>query len=89
MSFLDWPIEVERAPCTLMQVANDWPKSPSSAFAQAFPQINYALMWDSQLINAQAWRLEQQRDVGMKQSAICIAEAMQIHHVCRWSCSPR
>jgi hypothetical protein len=51
-----------------MHVANDWPKSPSSTFAQAFPQINYALMWDSQLINAQAWRLEEQRDVGMKQA---------------------
>jgi hypothetical protein len=74
---------------TLMHVAHDWPKSPSSAFAQAFPQINFALMWDSQLINARVRRLEEQCDVGMKQSAICIAEAVQIHHVCRWSCSPR
>ena len=43
--------------------ASVWPKDSSPFFAQEFPRITYTLMWDSQLINAQAWRLGEQRNV--------------------------
>jgi Peptidase family M48 len=63
MSFLDWPIEVDKGPCK----SDPWRKRVAEElidrFSQAFPQITYTLLWDSQLINAQAWRLGEQRNV--------------------------
>jgi hypothetical protein len=64
MSFLDWPIEH----CQSGGRAGDTRRRKSashliSLFARAFPQITYRLIWDSPLINAQAWRLGKGRNV--------------------------
>jgi hypothetical protein len=62
MSFLDWPIEsrvADKADARRRRLA----EGLIARFALQFPQINYSLKWDSQLINAQAWRLGEQRNV--------------------------
>jgi hypothetical protein len=63
MSFLDWPIEVEQASCKAGARRKRLAEELIALFAQGFPQITYTLMWDSLLINAQAWRLGEQRHV--------------------------
>jgi hypothetical protein len=62
MSFLDWPIED-------YQFASQSARRQNVAarliglFARAFPEVNYSLIWDSRLVNAQAWRFGQARNV--------------------------
>jgi hypothetical protein len=63
MSFLDWPIEVEQTPRKTDARRKRLAEELVARFAQAFPRIIYRLIWDSQLINAQAWRLGEQRNV--------------------------
>jgi hypothetical protein len=63
MSFMDWPMETE---------GDDWRSHARrrrnalrliEAFAGAFPTIAYTLVWESRIINAQAWRLGEARNV--------------------------
>lgn len=66
MSFLDWPIEKCRFNHRLchtrrQNIASQLIKS----FACAFPRINYRLVWELPLINAQAWRLGEARNVSL------------------------
>jgi hypothetical protein len=63
MSFLDWPIESEQAAAKTDQRRRRLAEVIIARFAQVFPQITYTLIWDSLLINAQAWRLGEQRSV--------------------------
>jgi hypothetical protein len=63
MSFLDWPIEVEQVPRKTDARRKRLAEELVARFAQAFPQITYRLIWDSRLINAQAWRLGEQRNI--------------------------
>ena len=73
MSFLDWPIEY----CQSGGRAGDTRRRKSashliSLFARAFPQITYRLIWDSPLINAQAWRLGEGRNRLIDGGTVCI-----------------
>lgn len=63
MSFLDWPIEVETPPHRANARRKRLAEQLIARFSQAFPQISYTLVWRSPLINAQAWRLGEQRNV--------------------------
>jgi hypothetical protein len=63
MSFLDWPVEVKQPPRKVNARRKRLAEELIARFAQVFPQITYTLMWGSQLINAQAWRLGEQRNV--------------------------
>jgi len=63
MCFLDWPTEVEKGPRKSDSRRKRLAEELIARFEQAFPQITYTLLWDSQLINAQAWRLGEQRNV--------------------------
>jgi hypothetical protein len=63
MSFLDWPIESEQTARKADARRRRLAEGLIARFALLFPQIAYTLNWDSQLINAQAWRLGQQRNV--------------------------
>jgi hypothetical protein len=63
MSFLDWPIErtqtslrTSRRRLFLLNLLLD-------RFRDAFPEIEYEVMWESTTINAQAWRLGSRRYV--------------------------
>jgi hypothetical protein len=63
MSFLDWPIEVEQISRKAIARRKCLAEELVALFSRQFPQITYTLMWNSQLINAQAWRLGSQRNV--------------------------
>ena len=63
MSFLDWPVESEQAARKADVRRRRLAEGLITRFALLFPQIAYTLNWDSQLINAQAWRLGEQRNV--------------------------
>jgi hypothetical protein len=63
MSFLDWPFERDRSP---RESDRRWRRVAVELielFAAAFPGITYRLVWDSPIINAQAWRLGEARNV--------------------------
>ena len=87
MSFLDWPIEVERAPCNADARRQRLAEEPivrlcaSISANQLRPDVGLAADQRSGLAARGATRRWHEA------SAICIA--VQIHHVCRWSCSPR
>jgi len=63
MSFLDWPLEQHRAPqrndARRKRVADE----VIERFSKAFPGVTYRLLWNSRIINAQAWRLGEARNV--------------------------
>ncbi|MGY2805303.1 MULTISPECIES: M48 family metalloprotease [unclassified Bradyrhizobium] len=63
MCFLDWPIEVQQAARKADARRKRLTEELVVRFARKFPQITYTLIWDSPLINAQAWRLGEQRNV--------------------------
>ena len=63
MAFLDWPQEIDRPQCAAASRRKQIAEQLISRFAAAFPQIAYTLKWESRLINAQAWRLGEQRNV--------------------------
>lgn len=63
MSFLDWPFETtqtslqeSRRRLVLLNLLLD-------RFRNAFPEIDYEVLWESPTINAQAWRLGSSRYV--------------------------
>ncbi len=63
MSFVDWPVEsrltFSRTDARRKRIA----ARLIQLFERAFPSINYSLVWESRLINAQAWRLGESRNV--------------------------
>lgn len=63
MSFLHWPIEnpqlSRRSQRRRLAVASRL----IGQFQRVFPEITYELIWESQLVNAQAWRLGTRRYV--------------------------
>jgi hypothetical protein len=63
MSFLGWPAEEK----LLRQRSQSRRRSVALAllnkFGRAFPEITYALLWESPTINAQAWRVGTVRHV--------------------------
>lgn len=63
MSFLDWSVESEQAPRKAYVRRRRLAEALIARFVLLFPQIIYTLNWDSRLINAQAWRLGEQRNV--------------------------
>jgi hypothetical protein len=63
MSFLGWPTEKPRCGPRLRRWRKRAVLELSSEFQRAFPDITYELIWDSALINAQAWRLGPRRYV--------------------------
>jgi len=63
MTFLDWPQEIDRPPRAADARRKRTAEDLIARFATAFPQIDYTLVWGSKLLNAQAWRLGEQRNV--------------------------
>lgn len=63
MTFLDWPQEIDRPPRAADARRKRTAEDLIARFAAAFPQIDYTLVWGSKLLNAQAWRLGEQRNV--------------------------
>jgi hypothetical protein len=63
MSFFDWPTERVQIndPRNLRRRAIA--SRLIQLFAQKFPTLTYRLIWESKLINAQAWRLGKMRNV--------------------------
>lgn len=63
MAFLDWPQEALDRPRGADARRKRVAEELLGLFAAAYPQIQYSLMWDSGLLNAQAWRLGEARHV--------------------------
>jgi len=55
MSFMDWPIEPEGRERRGHKRRRKIALRLIDAFARVFPAIKYTLIWDSRIINAQAW----------------------------------
>jgi hypothetical protein len=63
MSFLDWPREPSRPNRVSNRLRQRVATELITVFSVAFPTVTYSLIWDSMLINAQAWRLGMTRNV--------------------------
>jgi hypothetical protein len=63
MSFLDWP--TENALIGSHTKRRNVAECLIELFARYFPDINYSLIWNSRLVNAQAWRRGEIRNVSL------------------------
>jgi len=57
MNFLDWPIEQRSLSKRMEHHRKATTLRLIGRFSAAFPEIEYDLLWDSPVVNAQAWRL--------------------------------
>ncbi len=63
MSFIDGPQEVARRPAGFERLRRRQATELVDLFSRKFSELTYQLIWESPLINAQAWRLGEVRNV--------------------------
>ena len=63
MSFLDWPVERTHTSLQSSRRRLVLLNLLLGRFSDAFPEIEYEVLWESSTINAQAWRLGSKRYV--------------------------
>lgn len=63
MSFFDWPVEPTEPTSGSHPAQFAIASTLTRRFSAIFPQVQYKLLWRSRIINAQAWRLGEIRNV--------------------------
>jgi hypothetical protein len=61
MSFFDWPLEFSSLTASAAYRRRQVALQTIRLFQRAFPKIEYQLLWESPVVNAQAWRLGERR----------------------------
>ena len=65
MSFPGWPIEQPKLGERISRRRKALAMALISKFAEVFKEIEYELLWDVPTINAQAWRVGNERHVSV------------------------